>query len=103
VGAGEMGRHQRADVGVAGVNAYKIYEVMYDEEEAKKTPGLPSRWTHARFLEELVYDFIFPGRSKNTVSIDAELVSNSATEEASICSFSVLGQQDNGEDRECMT
>jgi len=42
--------------------------------------------------------FIFPGRSKNTVSIDAESVSNSATEEASIRSFSVLGQQDNGED-----
>jgi hypothetical protein len=51
-------------VGVAGVNAYKIYEVMYDEEEAKKTSGLPPRWTHARFLEELIYDFIFPGRSK---------------------------------------
>ena len=80
-------------IGVAGVNAYKIYEVMY-------MPGLPPRWTHVRFLEELVYDFIFPGRSKNTVSIDAELVSNSATEEASIRSFSVLGQQDNGEDNE---
>ena len=52
-------------IGVAGVNAYKIYQVLYDEEEAKKTPGLPQRWTHARFLEELVYDFIFPGRSSN--------------------------------------
>jgi hypothetical protein len=86
-------------IGVAGVNAYKIYEVMYDEEEVKKTPGLPPRWTHARFLEELVYDFIFPGRSKNnTVSIDAESTGNSATEEASIRSFSVFGQQVNGED-----
>ena len=87
-------------IGVAGVNAYKIYEVMYDEEEAKKMPGLPPRWTHARFMEELLYDIIFPGRSKNTVSIDAESVSNSATEESSIRSFSVLGQQDNGEDNE---
>jgi hypothetical protein len=50
---------------------------MYDEEEAKKTPGLPPRWTHVRFLEELVYDFIFPGRSKNNVVIDPESMGNS--------------------------
>ena len=42
-------------IGVAGaVNAYKIYEVLYDEEDAKKTMGIPPRWAHARFLEELV-------------------------------------------------
>ncbi len=47
-------------IGVAGVNANKIYEVIYDKEDAKKMPGLPPRWTHGRFLEELVYDFHFP-------------------------------------------
>jgi hypothetical protein len=36
--------------------------VIYDEEEAKKMPGLPKRWSHAKFLEELVYDFILPGQ-----------------------------------------
>jgi hypothetical protein len=69
---------------------------MYDEEEAKKTPGLPPRWTHVRFLEELVYDFIFPGRSKNNVVIDPESMGNSdssaRTEASSICSFAVFGQ-----------
>ena len=83
-------------IGVAGVNAYKIYEVMYDEKEAKKTPGLPPWWTHAKFLEELVYDFIFPGRSKNNVVIHPESMGNSdssaRTEASSICSFAVFGQ-----------
>jgi hypothetical protein len=63
-------------IGVASVNAYKIYKVLYDEEDAKKTPGLPPRWTHARFLEELVYDFIFPGQSKNNVVINPESTGN---------------------------
>ena len=58
-------------IGVAGVNAYRIYEVMYDEEVAKGTPGIPPRWSHARFLEELVYDFIFPNRSMNKSSDDS--------------------------------
>jgi len=81
-------------IGVAGVNAYKIYEVMYEEEVAKKTPGLPKKWTHAQFLEELVYDFIFPKRSVN----DMDGKSTNAT---SIRSFSSFGQgpgdEDNGE------
>jgi hypothetical protein len=52
------------------VNAYKIYETIYDEEVAKKMPNLPPKSTHARFLEELVYDFVFPGRSRTKSSAD---------------------------------
>jgi len=52
------------------VNAYKIYETIYEEEVAKKTPNLPPKWTHARFLEELVYEFVFPGRSRTKSSVD---------------------------------
>ncbi len=52
-------------IGVASVNAYCIYEVIYDEEEAKKMPGPPKRWFHTQFLDELVYDFIYLGRSIN--------------------------------------
>jgi hypothetical protein len=82
-------------IGVAGVNAYKIYEVLYNEEDMKKMPGLPTWWTHARFLEELVNNFIFPGRLKNNVVIDPELTGNSdsATEASSICLFAVFGQE----------
>ena len=83
-------------IGVAGVNAYKIYKVLYDKEDAKKTLGLPPRWTHGRFLEELFYDFNFPRRSKTNVVIDPESTGNSdssaRTEASSICSFAVFGQ-----------
>jgi hypothetical protein len=47
-------------LGVAGTNAYKIYEAIYDEEEKKDEEVLPPRWTHLRLLEELVSDLIFP-------------------------------------------
>jgi hypothetical protein len=59
---------------------------MYDEEVAKGTPGIPPRWSHARFLEELVYDFIFPNRSMNKSSDDS-------TNTTLICSFSSFGQR----------
>ena len=40
-------------------------------EEKKKKPGLPPRWPHARFLDELVYNLIFPGQSKTKASIES--------------------------------
>ena len=50
-------------IGVAGVNAYKMYDVLYDEQKKEKRPGLPPKWTHAQFLEfEEFYDFILPGQ-----------------------------------------
>jgi hypothetical protein len=79
-------------IGVAGVNAYKIYETIYDEEVAKKTPNLPPKWTHAQFLEELVYDFVFPGRSRTKSSADT------ASTGPSVCLFSVSYCDGNGED-----
>ena len=78
-------------IGVAGVNAYRIYEVIYDEEVKKKMPDLPPRWTHARFLEELVYDFVFRGRSTTKVC-DTDSTS-SQSQPPSIRSFSSFGQQ----------
>ena len=84
-------------IGVAGVNAYRIYEVIYDEEDAKKTPGLPKRWSHAKFLEELVYDFIFPGRSINAVADTDSMVSNTLTHALSIRSFALFGQGEHEE------
>jgi hypothetical protein len=46
-------------------------------------------------LEELVYDFIFPGQLKNNVVINPELTGNldSATEASLICLFAVFGQE----------
>jgi hypothetical protein len=70
-------------IGVASVNAYCIYEVIYDEEEAKKMPGPPKRWFHTQFLDELVYDFIYLGRSINGVA-DTDSMSNTSTHALSI-------------------
>jgi hypothetical protein len=46
-------------IGVAGTNAYKLYEVMYEEEMKKQEPKVPSWWMHACFLEELVSNLMF--------------------------------------------
>ena len=43
-----------------GVNAYKIYEFMWLEQKAAGRTDLPAKWTHAEFIEQLVYDLIFP-------------------------------------------
>ena len=68
--------------------------MIYNEEVAKKTAGLPKRGTHAKFLKELVYDFIFPGRLKNVVA-DIDSSSNTSSHALSIHSFSLFGQGDN--------
>ncbi len=82
-------------IGVAGVNAYKIYEVIYDKEAMEGMPNLPPRWTHARFLEELIYIFVFPGRLCRKL-VDTALTSSS-THNSSICLFSVLRRGDSEE------
>ena len=57
-------------VGVAAVNAFKMYYLMYEEEKEKRGEqrstlgvGMPKKWTHLEFMVELVYDLIFPGRT----------------------------------------
>ena len=35
---------------------------LYDKQKKEKRPGLPPKWTHAQFLEELVYDNMLPGQ-----------------------------------------
>ena len=57
---------------VAGVNAFKMYNSMYEEEKRKQANtqrqsgargGMPKKWTHLEFMTELVYDLIFPGQT----------------------------------------
>jgi hypothetical protein len=47
-------------LGVAQVNAYKIYQYMWDEEKVKGKGDLPEKWSHDKFIKQLVYDLIFP-------------------------------------------
>jgi hypothetical protein len=50
-------------IGVARVNAYKIYEAMWDEERAKGRMDLPAKWTAGEFIEQLAYDMMFPAQT----------------------------------------
>eukprot|EP00984_Skeletonema_dohrnii_P025939 scaffold15185_cov72-Skeletonema_dohrnii-CCMP3373.AAC.1 len=59
-------------IGVACTNAWKIYEVLYDEEAEKlkrnkKRNDLPTKWTHAEFIIELINDLMWPEKSKELV------------------------------------
>jgi hypothetical protein len=81
-------------IGVAGVNAYKIYDVLYDKQKTLKLPGLPPKWTHAEFLEELVYDFLLLGQTRRHVDVlrgmdDSSLAASVRTTR----SFSLHGSQ----------
>ena len=49
-------------LGVGAVNAFKIYNALYDEEERQKKPGLPKRWTHRDFIVGLIHDMMYPRR-----------------------------------------
>jgi len=55
-------------LGVASVNAYKIYGSIYDDDVMWERVGLPRKWTHAEFLQELVFDLLLPEQSKKHVS-----------------------------------
>ena len=50
-------------IGMARVNAYKIYAAMWDEEKAKGRMDLPAKWTAGEFIEQLAYDMMFPGQT----------------------------------------
>ena len=43
------------------MNAYKIYMAMWDNENKEKEKWDQAvRWSHAEFIEQLIYNFIFP-------------------------------------------
>ena len=46
-------------IGVARVNAYKIYEAMWDEERAKGKMDLLAKWSAGEFIEQLAYDMMY--------------------------------------------
>jgi len=51
------GRFGFGGLGSIEVNAYRIYEVMYEEQKRLDKNSVPPRWSHACSLEELVNDF----------------------------------------------
>ena len=45
-------------LGVAKVNAYKLYVEMHDAEKRAKRERLPPKWSHREFIQELVIDMM---------------------------------------------
>jgi hypothetical protein len=51
-----------------------MYEVMYEEEMKKQEPkNLPPQWTHACFLEELVFNLMFPEETAKHLTMLKEM------------------------------
>ncbi len=51
-------------IGVAHVNAYKIYVSMWEEENKRGSMDLPMKWSHGEFIEQLVYYMVFPQQTE---------------------------------------
>ncbi len=86
-------------LGVAQVNAYKIYQYMWDEEKAKGRTDLPEKWSHAEFIEQLAYGFIFLEQSVVHREALEEEEDDSSVSRRSLSSFGVSSLQ-REEDRE---
>jgi hypothetical protein len=94
-------------IGVAGVNAFKMYESMYEEEKKERANarrrsglrgGIPRKWTHLEFMTELVYDLIFPGNTVVHLSTIGELDDRSIDSTRSLSSFASVDEKQLGED-----
>lgn len=84
-------------LGVGATNAYKMYERMYEEEKAKREHGLPEKWTHLQFLQELIYDFLgWESDSKPSANdcADSSVAASSTRGGASYSGYSVASVQD---------
>ena len=76
-------------IGVARVNAYKIYAAMWEEEKKKGRTDLPAKWTAGEFIEQLAYDMMFPEQTllhRRMLERDEEL-DESSIEGRSLSSF----------------
>jgi len=94
-------------IGVAGVNAFKMYDSMYEEEKRKRANaqrrsgsrgGMPKKWTHLEFMTELVYDLIFPGHTAAHLSTIGELDDRSIDSARSFSSFASVDEAQLEED-----
>ena len=92
-------------IGVAGVNAFKMYESMYKEEKKEcanarrqsgSRGGMPRNWTHLEFMTKLVYDLIFPGNTVFHLSTIGELDDQSIDSTRSFSSFASVDEKQLG-------
>ena len=74
-------------MGVAKVNAYKLYTEMYDAEKSRKETGLPPRWSHREFIRELIFDMMTysPSSTSNKHSL-SDIGDDNDSLASSVCS-----------------
>ena len=92
-------------VGVAAVNAFKMYDSMYEEEKEKRGErrstlgvGMPKKWTHLKFMVELVCDLIFPGWTCAHLRMICELDDRSISSTRTLSSFKSVDEAKLDED-----
>ena len=92
-------------LGVGAVNAFKIYNAMYDEEERQKKPGLPKRWTHRDFIVGLIHDMMHPRLRRTSLGFNEDDNSSTVSSASSVRSkrsrsslSSVDEEDDDGDD-----
>ena len=88
-------------IGVASVNAYKMYDSMYEMEKAERAKarrrsgakgGMPKKWTHLEFMTELVYDLIYPTQTATHLSTIGEFDDRSIDSTKSLSSFASVNE-----------
>jgi hypothetical protein len=50
---------------------------MYEEEKRMQRIGLPPKWTHVNFIEELIFDFFRWNKGSNKPSSSSASVASS--------------------------
>ncbi|KAL3765452.1 hypothetical protein ACHAWO_011534 [Cyclotella atomus] len=75
-------------IGVAAINAYKLYDEMYERKKAGNCT-LPPKLDHLEFIEELIYDFFgWDTNSSVSTAID-DSASTAASVSVSVINHSV--------------
>ena len=84
-------------IGVASVNAFKIYGSIYDDNVKEGRVGLNRKWTHAEFLQELVYDLLLPEQMKRHIAYlrngDSNIVRASSVMSSCLYSLSATASE----------
>ena len=74
-------------MGVARVNAYKIYVEMFDDAKRQKEKNLPPLWNHREFIHELILDLMSYGTKKRSrFSVENNDESSEGASLAAVCS-----------------
>ena len=89
-------------LGVARVNAWKIYNELYDAEKKEKREGLPLKWSHREFIHEMIINMMkYPQSSRSNKRTMSDINDDDESLTSSLISTrssSFLGMTANNDD-----